>query len=95
MVTIRMSRGGAKKRPFYRVVVVDSRKRRDGSCLDNLGFYSPTASLTDPFRFRLDKNALDSWVQKGAQMSPAVAKLLKQVQHSSSEAVSQSDAKVF
>lgn len=78
MVIIRMSRGGAKKRPFYRVVVVDSRKRRDGACLDNVGFYNPVANLDDPFRLRLDQVALENWVQKGAQLSPAVLKLLKQ-----------------
>lgn len=79
MVIIRMSRGGAKKRPFYRIVVVDSRKRRDGACLENVGFYNPIASLSDPFRFRLDEIALENWIKKGAKMSSAVERLVKQI----------------
>lgn len=73
-----MSRGGAKKRPFYRIVVIDSRKRRDGASLENIGFYNPITSMADPFRLRVNKIALDRWIQKGAKMSPAVVRLMKQ-----------------
>jgi small subunit ribosomal protein S16 len=76
MVTIRLSRGGAKKRPFYHVVVTDSRNRRDGRYIERLGFFNPVAKGQEE-RLRLDKDRIDYWVSKGAQTSERVAKLIK------------------
>ena len=76
MVTIRMSRGGAKKRPFYHIVVTDSRNRRDGRYIERLGFFNPIATGGEE-RLRMDSERADHWVAKGAQVSPRVAKLLK------------------
>lgn len=77
MVTIRLSRGGAKKRPFYQVVVVDSRTRRDGACLERVGFFNPGAAGQQE-RVRLDRDRIDFWVGRGAQMSPRVKSLVKE-----------------
>ncbi len=77
MVTIRLSRGGAKKRPFYHIHVADSRKARDGRYLERIGFYNPTASGNDE-RLRLDLDRVDHWVGLGAQTSDRVAKLIKE-----------------
>lgn len=76
MVTIRLSRGGAKKRPFYHVVVTDSRNRRDGRYIERLGFFNPVAKGQEE-RLRLDKDRIDYWVSKGAQTSERVAQLIK------------------
>lgn len=73
-VVIRLSRRGAKKRPFYRVVATDSRKPRDGRCLEILGTYDP---LTDKDSLRLDAEKAKGWLEKGAKPSPTVASLLK------------------
>jgi len=73
-VVIRLSRRGAKKRPFYRVVATDKRKRRDGRCLEVLGTYDPLTD-TDPFKVDLEK--AKGWMQKGAKPSETVASLLK------------------
>ncbi|HQZ45055.1 MAG TPA: 30S ribosomal protein S16 [Usitatibacteraceae bacterium] len=76
MVVIRMARGGAKNRPFYNVVVADSRMPRDGRFIERIGFYNPKASGNDPsFRIALDR--VEHWVSKGAQPSDAVRKLIK------------------
>ena len=76
MVVIRMARGGAKNRPFYNVVVADSRMPRDGRFLEKLGFYNPKASGGEQnFRIALDRVA--HWVGQGAQPSDAVKKLVK------------------
>ncbi len=76
MVVIRMARGGAKNRPFYNIVVADSRMPRDGRFLEKLGFYNPKASGSDQnFRIALDRVAY--WVGQGAQPSDAVKKLVK------------------
>ena len=77
MVTIRLSRGGAKKRPFYHIHVADSRKARDGRYLERIGFFNPTASGNDE-RLRLDLDRVDHWVGLGAQTSDRVAKLIKE-----------------
>ena len=77
MVTIRLSRGGAKKRPFYHIHVADSRKARDGRYLERVGFFNPTASGNDE-RLRLDLDRVDHWVGLGAQTSDRVAKLIKE-----------------
>ena len=77
MVTIRLSRAGAKRRPFYQVVVTDSRARRDGRYLDKIGFFNPVASGQDE-RLRLDLARVDHWTSHGAQLSDRVASLVKE-----------------
>lgn len=76
MVVIRLARGGSKKRPFYSIVVADSRSRRDGRFIDRVGFYNPVANEKQE-RVRLNAERLNHWVSQGAQVSPAVAKLVK------------------
>jgi len=76
MVTIRLSRGGAKKQPFYHIVATDSRARRDGRYIERLGFYNPVArSSAEPVRMDLER--IDHWVENGAQMSDRVKKIVK------------------
>lgn len=77
MVTIRMSRTGSKKKPFYHIVVTDSRNKRDGRFIERLGFFNPVAKGQEE-RLRLDFAKVDSWVAKGAQVSERVASLVKQ-----------------
>ena len=78
MVVIRLARGGAKKRPFYNVVVTDSHCRRDGRFIERVGFYNPKASAgTESLRMSRDRIAY--WQGQGAQLSDTVARLLKQV----------------
>ena len=77
MVTIRLSRVGAKKRPFYTVIVTDSRNRRDGRYIERLGFFNPIASGKEE-RLRLDHERIDFWVKQGAQLSDRVAQLLQE-----------------
>ena len=75
MVVIRLARGGAKKRPFYNIVVADSRERRDGRYLERVGFYNPMASgAEEPLRVALDR--VTYWQGVGAQASPTVLRLL-------------------
>ncbi len=76
MVTIRLSRGGAKKRPFYSIVVQDSRKSRDGRFIERVGFYNPNA-VGQEETVRLEKDRIDYWVGVGAQVSDRVASILK------------------
>lgn len=76
MVTIRLSRGGAKKAPFYHLVVTDSRNRRDGRYIERVGFFNPVAKgNAEKLRIALDR--VEHWVGQGAQPSDRVAKLLK------------------
>jgi small subunit ribosomal protein S16 len=76
MVVIRLARGGAKKRPFYNVVVADSRKPASGRFIERVGFYDPKAPEgREAMRFATDR--LTYWRGKGAQMSPTVARLVK------------------
>ena len=77
MVVIRLSRGGAKKRPFYNIVATDSRNRRDGRFIERLGFYNPVASGADE-SFRIKEDRLTYWQGVGAQLSPTVERLVKQ-----------------
>ncbi len=77
MVTIRLSRGGAKARPFYHVVVTDSRNKRDGRFIERIGFFNPIAVKQD-VPFKLTKDRFDYWISVGAQPSERVAKLVKQ-----------------
>ena len=76
MVTIRLTRRGARNQPFYHVVVTDSRKRQGGKSLELVGFFNPTARKNDP-KLRLDLARIDYWVAKGAQQSERVAALAK------------------
>lgn len=76
MVIIRLSRGGAKKRPFYNIVATDSRNRRDGRFIERIGFYNPVASKGETLRIAQDR--LSYWQGVGAQLSPTVARLVKQ-----------------
>ena len=72
--TIRLTRMGRKKRPFYRLVVLDSRKRRDGAYLANLGYYNP---FTEPHTVELNDEEIISWLQKGATVSDTAKSLLR------------------
>ena len=76
MVTIRLSRGGAKKQPFYHVVATDSRARRDGRYIERLGYYNPVAR-GDATETQLDIERVEYWIGVGAQMSDRVAKIVK------------------
>lgn len=78
MVIIRLARGGAKKRPFYNLVVADSRNRRDGRFIERVGFYNPVAAERDTQAFSINVERLNFWQSKGAQLSPTVARLVKQ-----------------
>ncbi len=78
MVVIRLARGGAKKRPFYQVVVTDSRNARDGRFIERVGFFNPVAK-GNAERFRLDADRYQYWVSQGAQPSERVAQLAKTV----------------
>ncbi|WP_417689829.1 30S ribosomal protein S16 [Pseudidiomarina sp.] len=76
MVTIRLQRGGAKKRPFYQMVVTDSRNARDGRFIENVGFFNPLARGQEE-KLRIDLERVEHWVGHGATVSERVAKLLK------------------
>lgn len=75
MVVIRLARGGSKKRPFYNIIVADSRSRRDGRFIERVGFYNPVANEKQE-RVRIQADRLNHWVAQGAQLSDAVAKLV-------------------
>lgn len=77
MVVIRLSRGGAKKRPFYQIVVADQRNARDGRFIERLGFFNPMAQ-GNAERLNLNLEKLEEWVSKGAQPSERVAQLAKE-----------------
>ena len=77
MVKIRLSRGGAKKRPFYHIVVTDSRNRLDGRYIERLGFFNPVAKGAAE-TLSINSERVDYWLSQGAQASERVAKLLKQ-----------------
>jgi len=76
MVKIRLARGGAKKRPFYHVVVTDKRNRRDGRYIERVGFFNPVA-IGGEVPLRLDVERIQHWQEKGAQTSERVLNLLK------------------
>lgn len=79
MVTIRLSRGGSKKRPFYHITVADSRRSRDGRFIERVGFFNPVARGQEE-QLRLDTDRVQHWVAQGAQVSERVAQLVKQAQ---------------
>jgi|TARA_B110000483_G_scaffold147265_1_gene175720 small subunit ribosomal protein S16 len=75
MVTIRLSRGGSKKRPFYHFSVSDSRNARDGRYLERVGFFNPVARGNEE-RLRIDLDRIDYWVSQGTTLSERVAALV-------------------
>ena len=77
MVTIRLTRGGAKKRPFYHIIVTDSRSARDGRNIERVGYFNPVAAGAEK-RVELDAERIQYWIGQGAQMSDKVADLFKQ-----------------
>jgi len=81
MVKIRLSRGGAKKKPFYHIVVADSRNKRDGRRIERIGFFNPMAKGQEE-TLRLDLERVDYWTGVGAQLSERVANLVSQARSS-------------
>ncbi len=79
MVTIRLSRHGAKRAPFYHVVAADKRAKRDGRNLERLGFFNPVARGQE-VRLNIDLEKIEAWVAKGAQISDRVKTLMKEAQ---------------
>ncbi len=77
MVTIRLARGGAKKRPFYHIVVTDSRSARDGRYIERVGFFNPVARGEEE-KLRIDQDRVNHWLGQGAKTSDRVAKLIEQ-----------------
>jgi small subunit ribosomal protein S16 len=77
MVTIRLARGGAKKRPFYNIIVTDSRNKRDGRFIERLGFFNPIAREQEE-GLRIDTDRVAHWLARGAKASARVAQLLRQ-----------------
>ncbi|MBM6552150.1 30S ribosomal protein S16 [Marinomonas ostreistagni] len=77
MVTIRLSRGGSKKRPFYHLSVADSRRARDSRFIERVGFFNPVARGQEE-RLRVDLDRVNHWVGQGAQLSDRVAQLVKE-----------------
>lgn len=91
MVTIRLARGGSKKRPFYHIHVSDRRVSRDGRFIERLGFYNPVArGAAEGTRIDLDR--IDYWVSQGAQMSERVKKVVKQYRKATAGSVAEAAA---
>ena len=84
MVTIRLARGGAKKRPYFHITVADSRRARDGKYIERVGFFNPIASAQND-RLNIDHERLDYWVNKGAQVTERVKTLIKESKLSSED----------
>ena len=78
-VRIRLARGGAKKRPFYRIVVADSRRARDGKFIDQVGTYNPMLPKDSPERVKIDIDKVKDWIAKGAQPSDRVTLFLSKL----------------
>ncbi len=72
MTVVRLTRMGRKKRPFYRIVVTDSRKRRDGGWIESIGYYNP---LTEPETIKFDEERLNYWMSVGAKLSDRVKRI--------------------
>lgn len=81
MVKIRLTRAGAKKRPFYRIVAIDERQARDSRPLEFLGTFDPTSK---PEKVRIQADAVEAWVAKGAQLSPTVKSLMRRAKRAAS-----------
>jgi small subunit ribosomal protein S16 len=84
MVTIRLTRGGAKKHPFYQIVVADIRAKRDGRYIERIGFYNPDAKGGE-VPLRVDRARADFWIGQGAQPTDAVKHLLKKASREAAE----------
>ena len=82
MVRIRLSRRGAKKKPFYRVVAADQRNARDGRFIEQLGYYDP---MKEPMDIKLDLERIDYWISKGALPSDTVARLIERARNAPAE----------
>ena len=76
-IKIRLTRGGSKKRPFYRVVAADSRMPRDGRFIEKLGTYNPLLPKEDPNRVNLNIDKINDWLKKGAQVSDRISRMLE------------------
>jgi len=74
VVAIRLRRGGTKKKPFYRIVAVDSRRKRDGAVLEVIGYYDPK---TEPPTIKVEMEKYNYWIEKGAKVSETVKNLVK------------------
>ena len=83
MVKIRLARGGAKKQPFYHIVVTDSRSRRDGRNIERVGFFNPVARGQDE-RLRVNQERVDHWVGQGAQLTERVSQLVAEAARTAS-----------
>ena len=83
MVTIRLSRGGSKKRPFYSILVADQRRSLRGRFVERVGFYNPIASGKEE-KLRIDTVRIDHWISQGAQPSERVSQLYKQAKKAAS-----------
>ena len=77
MLKIRLARGGAKKRPYYHIVIADSHSPRDGKFIEKVGAYDPMKAKDDPARVVLDNEKIQSWLAKGAQPTDRVARFLE------------------
>ena len=75
-VKVRLTRSGSKKRPFYRIVAINSDARRDGRPLEFLGYYNP---CTNPGTLSIDADKLNAWIEKGAEMTDTVRTLVKKL----------------
>lgn len=75
-VKLRLTRMGSKKRPFYRVIAINSETRRDGRPLENIGYYNP---MVEPAEISIDKEKVEKWLEKGAEISDTVRALIKKV----------------
>ena len=91
MVTIRLVRGGSKKRPFYHINVADRRRARGGRFIERIGFFNPIARGAEE-GIRLDLERLDYWVRQGAQVSDRVAKLVKDYRKATAVSASEATA---
>lgn len=76
MVTIRLARGGANKRPYYRIIVADRRRAPNGNCIERIGFFNPLATAQEE-KVRVDLARAQHWISKGAKPTERVARLLK------------------
>ncbi|NLD70998.1 MAG: 30S ribosomal protein S16 [Limnobacter sp.] len=79
MVVIRLTRGGAKKRPFYHIVATDKHSRRDGRFIERIGFFNPVAAESEN-GLVLSLDRIEHWQKQGAQLSPTVARLVRDYQ---------------
>ena len=91
MVTIRLARGGSKKRPFYHITVADSQRSRNGRFVERVGFFNPIAHGADE-KMRLDLDRIEFWIRQGAQPSERVASLIKRYRKAASATTSEEAA---